>query len=74
MRCLLDTSRVVDDNNFEVGVLAALPAAKELATDAAKTVDSDADLLGGDGYLAGASTRLQKGRGNGEKQAKKKYQ
>jgi hypothetical protein len=55
VRGLLDSTRVVDDNNLEVGVGAALPAAEELATNAAKTVDGDAALLGGDSDLAGST-------------------
>ena len=55
MRGLLDSTRVVDDDDLEVGVGAALPAAEELATNAAETVDGDAALLGGDGDLAGGT-------------------
>lgn len=56
---LLDTSRIVDSDDLEVGVGTALPAAEELATDAAETVDGNADLLGGDGDLARTSTGLR---------------
>lgn len=52
---MLDSTRVVDDDDLEVGVGAALPAAEELATNAAETVDGDAALLGGDGDLAGGT-------------------
>jgi hypothetical protein len=62
VRGLLDTARVVDADNLDVGVGTALPAAEELATNTAETVDSNLDLLGGDGYLAGTGTRLHVGR------------
>ena len=48
--------------NLQVGVGAALPAAQELAANAAEAVDGHADLLGGHGHLAGAGAGLQ-GRG-----------
>lgn len=49
---MLDSTRVVDDDDLEVGVGATLPAAEELATNAAETVDGNAALLSGHGDLA----------------------
>ena len=62
MGSLLNTSGVVDGNNLDVGVGTALPAAEELATNAAETVDGNLDLLDGNGHLAGTSTGLRKKR------------
>lgn len=69
MSSLLNTTGVVDGNNLDVGVgTTALPAAEELATNAAETVDGNLDLLGGHGHLAGTSTRLYKRKSKGEKE------
>ena len=62
VRGLLDTSGVVDGDDLQEGVLSALPAAEELATNAAETVDGNLDLLDGNGHLAGTSTGLRKKR------------
>jgi hypothetical protein len=42
---LLHAARVVDGHHVEQAVLAALPAAQEVAADAAEAVDGHADLL-----------------------------
>jgi hypothetical protein len=42
---LLHATRVVDGHHVEQAVLAALPAAQEVAADAAEAVDGHADLL-----------------------------
>ena len=42
---LLHAARVVDGHDIEQRVLPALPAAQEVAADAAEAVDGDADLL-----------------------------
>jgi hypothetical protein len=41
---VLDTSAVVDDDDVERGVLAAVPATEEVATDAAEPVDRHLEL------------------------------
>jgi len=42
---LLDTSRVVHAHDLQQGILPALPAAQEVAANAAEAVDGDAQLL-----------------------------
>ncbi len=42
---LLDTAAVVDGNHVQQRVLAAVPAAQEVAANATEAVDGDADLL-----------------------------
>jgi hypothetical protein len=54
VRRLLDAARVVDGDDVEQAVAAALPAAQEVAADAAEAVDGDLDLLlARDGLLLG---------------------
>ena len=48
VRRLLDAAAVVDRDDVEQAVGAPLPAAQEVAADAAKAVDGDLDLLLGD--------------------------
>ena len=45
VRGLLDTSGVVDGNNVQEGILSALPAAEEVATNATEAVDGNLELL-----------------------------
>lgn len=50
---LLDTAGVVDGNHIQEAVGAAVPAAQEVASNAAEAVDGHLQLLLGHGHLLG---------------------
>ena len=50
---LLDTARVVDSNHIQQAVVAAVPAAQEVAANTAEAVDGYLQLLLGHSHLLG---------------------
>lgn len=62
MGSLLGATGVVDAYDLEQGLTASVPAAEELATDAAEPIDSNLELLLGGGLdLVGVAAALQIG-------------
>lgn len=62
--CLLGATGVVDNHDLEVRAVAAVQASQELATNAAKSVDSNLALLCRDGHVTvrvGASLHVSWG-------------